>query len=52
MGEGKPSYTFWYGMMEDYSRRTLTFDKDKLAALAGNVEMFRSLVHDEPVMGL
>lgn len=52
MGEGKPSYTFWCDMMEDYSRRTLTFDKDKLAALAGNVEMFRSLVHDEPAMGL
>jgi hypothetical protein len=39
-------------MMENYSRRTLTFDKDKLAAVAGIVEEFKGLIYDTPTMGL
>ena len=52
MGGGNPSYTFWYSMMENYSRRTLTFGKDKLAALAGIIEEFKGLIRDTPTMGL
>jgi hypothetical protein len=50
-GEG-PSYAFWYKMMEDYSSRKLTFEKDKLPALAGMVEVFQDHVDDAPLLGL
>lgn len=46
------SYAFWYGMMEDYSRRELTFEKDRLPALAGMVEVFKKHVDDVPLLGL
>jgi hypothetical protein len=52
MGGGKPGYPFWYRMMGIYSRRKLTFKKDKLAALAGIVEEFGSLIGDTPAVGL
>ena len=49
---GKPNYAVWYRMMENFSRRKLTFEKDKLAAMAGIVEEFGGLVGDTPAMGL
>ena len=52
IGEGQSSYSFWYRMMENYSRRILTFDEDKLAALAGIVAEFQNLIKDVPVMGI
>jgi hypothetical protein len=39
-------------MMENYSRRELKFEKDKLAALAGIVEEFKNFTGDNPAMGL
>ncbi|KAK3291387.1 HET domain protein [Chaetomium fimeti] len=52
LGSGKPSYVFWYKMMEDYSGRKFTFEKDKLPALAGIVEVFEDHVDDAPLVGL
>jgi hypothetical protein len=52
LGGRKPSYAFWYMMMEDYSSRKFTFEKDKLPALAGIVEVFKDHVDDEPLVGL
>jgi hypothetical protein len=51
-GGGEPSYDFWYRMMEDYSSRKFTFEKDKLPALAGIVEVFKDHVDDAPLVGL
>lgn len=50
-GENR-SYQFWYTMMEQYSRRQLTFDNDKLAALAGIIDEFKAHLKDDPVLGL
>ncbi|KAK4031671.1 HET domain protein [Parachaetomium inaequale] len=52
LGGGEPSYAFWYKMMEDYSSRKFTFEKDKLPALAGIVEVFQDHVDDAPLVGL
>jgi hypothetical protein len=52
LGRGEPSYAFWYKMMEDYSGRKFTFEKDKLPALAGIVEVFKEHVDDAPLVGL
>ncbi|KAK4208927.1 HET domain protein [Rhypophila decipiens] len=47
------SYAFWYKMMEDYSNRTFSFEKDKLPALAGIVEASRDNVGNaSPLLGL
>ncbi|CZR63512.1 uncharacterized protein PAC_13409 [Phialocephala subalpina] len=56
-GEGKKCfekapYRAWYRMVENYSRRTLTFEKDKLPAVAGIVEEFKSIITDKPLLGL
>ncbi|KAH6846943.1 HET domain protein [Chaetomium sp. MPI-CAGE-AT-0009] len=52
LGGGEPSYAFWYRMMQDYSSRRFTFEKDKLPALAGIVEVFKDHVNDAPLVGL
>lgn len=49
-GEGR--YEFWYRMMEDYAARKLSFEKDRLPALAGMVEVFKEHVEDTPLLGL
>lgn len=45
-------YDFWYQMMEDYSNRKLTFEKDRLPALAGIVDVFQRDNDDTPLVGL
>ncbi|KAM7191943.1 HET domain protein [Naviculisporaceae sp. PSN 640] len=45
-------YDFWYRMMEDYSKRQFTFEKDRLPALAGIVDVFQRDNDDEPLLGL
>lgn len=52
LGGGEGRYAFWYRMMEDYSCRKLSFEKDRLPALAGMVEVFREHVDDGPLLGL
>ena len=52
LAAGEQSYGFWYSMMEDYSSRELTFEKDKLPALAGIVGAFKKGVDDTPLLGL
>ena len=49
---GEKSYAFWYRMMEDYSHRKLSFEKDKQPALAGIVEVFEKHINDTPLSGL
>ncbi|KAM7199686.1 HET domain protein [Rhypophila sp. PSN 637] len=53
VGDRGASYAFWYKMMEDYSNRTFSFEKDKLPALAGIVDAFRDNVGNaSPLLGL
>ncbi len=46
------TYKIWEVLAETYSRRHLTFEKDKLPALAGITVHFADLLMDEPVLGL
>lgn len=45
-------YYSWHRLVEHYSARRFTYIKDKLAALAGIVSIFQTLVDDLPLAGL
>ena len=45
-------YLQWYRMMEDYSRRALSYDTDKLVALAGITKVLQEHITDTPLAGL
>ncbi len=45
-------YEFWRGVSEDYSRRNLSFIRDKLPAFAGITSRYRDLIGDTPLLGL
>jgi hypothetical protein len=45
-------YYSWNILMENYSKRSFTFNKDKLVALAGLIETFQEITHDTPLLGL
>jgi len=45
-------YQAWYRLVEDYSARKFTFEKDRLIALAGVVSIFRTICRDIPLAGL
>ncbi|ORX96676.1 heterokaryon incompatibility protein-domain-containing protein, partial [Clohesyomyces aquaticus] len=42
----------WYEIIEDYSKRTLSYPGDKLAAVGGLAETFESLINDTYICGL
>lgn len=51
----RPSYELydsWHTTVQNYSARSLTFSKDKLAALAGVTQMFAKVTKDIPILGL
>jgi hypothetical protein len=52
MSNSKLLYQQWYRMMEDYSRRTLSYETDKLPALAGITQSLQAHLKDTPVVGL
>ncbi|KAF7536874.1 hypothetical protein G7054_g4140 [Neopestalotiopsis clavispora] len=41
----------WYQWMGDYSERKFTFERDKLSAMAGIVELFSSVSGDRHILG-
>jgi hypothetical protein len=45
-------YNSWWDLIEDYSARGLSYQKDKFAALAGLTTFFREKIDDEPFAGL
>jgi len=45
-------YQAWHRLIEDYSARKFTFEKDRLIALAGVVSIFRAMCDDIPLAGL
>lgn len=45
-------YKGWQDTVLQYSKRSLTFPHDKIAALAGVTRLFQRLVKDEPLAGL
>ncbi|OCL03857.1 HET-domain-containing protein [Glonium stellatum] len=52
MRDHSDRYSAWYRLVEHYSARKFTYSKDKLVALAGVVELFRTMVDDVPLAGL
>jgi hypothetical protein len=46
------AYELWNGIIEQCSRRRITFEKDLLPALAGVASYFQDLIGDEPIIGL
>jgi len=46
------AYDCWRRLAEMYSRRKITFEEDRLLALAGITVHFRDLLEDEPISGL
>ncbi|KAK4145166.1 HET-domain-containing protein [Dichotomopilus funicola] len=42
----------WEKVVENYSGRSLTFEQDRIPAIAGIVRHFASVLNDEPIMGL
>jgi hypothetical protein len=48
----KVAYARWRLVVEDYSRRFLTFQSDKLVALQGLAAIFASHYHDELLSGI
>jgi len=51
-GHRAEAYQSWRRLAETYSRRKVTFEKDRLPALAGITPHFRDLLGDEPILGL
>lgn len=45
-------YNTWYGLVTEYSKRSLTFGSDKLPALSGLARLFARANHDEYLAGL
>jgi hypothetical protein len=45
-------YQAWYRLIEHYSARRFTFEKDRLVALAGIVSIFRVICNDVSLAGL
>ncbi|KAJ5664300.1 hypothetical protein N7507_005031 [Penicillium longicatenatum] len=45
-------HAIWYRIIEMYSRRRLTRESDRIAALAGILHEYKDLVGDQPVAGL
>ncbi|KAJ4377204.1 hypothetical protein N0V83_000027 [Neocucurbitaria cava] len=44
-------YHVWYSVVEQYSTRELTFESDKLPALAGIASRVRAITHDQYLAG-
>jgi hypothetical protein len=44
-------YFFWYDLVSEYTRRRLTFGKDKLPALAGTATLVQAVTEDEYIAG-
>ncbi len=42
----------WENVVDAYSRRSLTFEQDRIPAIAGILQHFASVLNDEPVLGL
>ena len=42
----------WHNMMRNFNARKLTYESDKLAAIAGITQMFQGFLNDKPVCGL
>ncbi|KAF2110935.1 heterokaryon incompatibility protein-domain-containing protein [Lophiotrema nucula] len=45
-------YECWQNIASEYSSRMITYDDDRLPALAGITTHFQSLLNDEPLVGL
>jgi hypothetical protein len=46
------AYDRWYLIVEEYSRRALTKETDKLVAISGIVQKLLPILNDQPVAGL
>ena len=59
---GEDPYDIWYRVLQEYSRRSMTYDSDLLAGISGLAELFRRLTSDylldcglwssQPLLGL
>lgn len=45
-------YQLWYDLLNTYSRRRMTFDTDKIAAISGIAKIFSQLLKDELIYAI
>lgn len=51
-GRGRDPYRLWYAILNNYGERSLSFEKDRVPALSGLIELFKRATGDSLVSGL
>lgn len=52
LGMGRHPYRLWYAILGNYGKRSLSFEKDRIPALSGLIELFKRSTGDSMVHGL
>lgn len=49
---GRDPYRLWYTILSDYGSRSVSFEKDRIPALLGLIDLFKKAMGDTMVSGL